>query len=89
MEIIEDDKIPVLSGIIEDSDENIMLGVVKQGVIVQYSDRNVALLIYWIDIVTLGIGYLDEITTQDLSEKKKEDPTRRIIPSPKRKVILR
>lgn len=88
MEVLTDDAIPILPGILDVENESVALGVVEQGVIIQYPERDVALLINWEDIVNLGMGFLDEITSQE-SVEIEANLNRRIIQSPKKSVITR
>jgi hypothetical protein len=70
MELIPDDIIPVLPESLIVDEECVALGVVKQGVLIHYIERDNALLINWEDIVNLGKGVLDEVISAD----KPQDP---------------
>jgi len=74
MRIMNDDEIPVLPGQMTINDEFIMMGITGEGVIVQYSEPDVTLLIEWEDIVNLGKSQMVFIE----KPKRKEIPPRNL-----------
>lgn len=54
MELIADDNVPVLPGTLTVDDDFVAIGVFENGVVVQYDEENVAVLISWEDIVRSG-----------------------------------
>lgn len=67
MILIPSERIPILP--LKDiiNNESVAFGVVDQGIIMQYMDRDECILIDWFDIVSFGVELLK------ISSAKKED----------------
>lgn len=82
---LTEEQTPILEGKLFINDLCFAVGVVEQGVIVQYMDtpNSNAVLIYWSDIIALGMNDADAYEQTPLDKMRKEIPT----PTPRSETV--
>jgi hypothetical protein len=75
MEYIPDDKIPKLPKQMVVDEECIAIGMIEDGVIIQYIERDKTIIIGWDEVIRFGICMIDEDRSNAVEIEK---PKRRL-----------
>jgi hypothetical protein len=68
---LTEDQVPILSKSFLNNDELVMIGVVEEGVILQYVERDSAYVVFWDEVITLVSNVL---VGKDLESNRTEIP---------------